>query len=44
MSTPYPPYNDKFSQKQHQIGPFQPIFDFYKTNYNIVKNYGQLRI
>ena len=38
MSTPYPPYVDKFSQKEHQIGPFQPIFDFYKTNYNIVKN------
>ena len=37
MSTPYPPYGDSFSQKQHQIGPFQPIFDFYKTNYNIVK-------
>jgi thiosulfate dehydrogenase len=38
MSTPYPPYIDSFSKNQHQLGPFQPIFDFYKTNYNIVKN------
>ena len=38
MSTPYPPYVDSFSQLQHQLGPFQPIFDFYKTEYNIKKN------
>lgn len=38
MSTPYPPYTDSFSQLQHQLGPFQPIFDFYKTEYNIKKS------
>ncbi len=38
MSTPYPPYVDLFSQAQHQLGPFQPIFDFYKTEYNIKKS------
>jgi thiosulfate dehydrogenase len=38
MSTPYPPYVDSFSQSQHQLGPFQPIFDFYKTEYNIKKS------
>ena len=38
MSTPYPPYSDSFSQLQHQLGPFQPIFDFYKKEYNIEKS------
>lgn len=38
MSTPYPPYVDSFSQLQHQLGPFQPIFDFYKTEFNIKKS------
>ncbi|MBN09688.1 MAG: cytochrome C [Flavobacteriaceae bacterium] len=38
MSTPYPPYADSFSQTQHQLGPFKPIFEYYKKNYNIEKN------
>ena len=25
VDSPYPPYADKFSQEQHQYGPFQPI-------------------
>jgi len=25
VDCPYPPYADKFSQEQHQYGPFQPI-------------------
>lgn len=25
VDSPYPPYPDKFSQEQHQYGPFQPI-------------------
>nr|WP_293284251.1 c-type cytochrome [Allomuricauda sp.] len=37
VSTPYGPYTDSFSEKQHQLGPFQPIMDFYKEEYNIVK-------
>lgn len=37
VSTPYPPYADKFSVEQHQVGPFQPIIDYYKKEYNIAK-------
>jgi thiosulfate dehydrogenase len=37
VSTPYPPYADKFSVEQHQVGPFQPIIDYYKKEYNITK-------
>ncbi|EDP70199.1 hypothetical protein FBALC1_11717 [Flavobacteriales bacterium ALC-1] len=37
VSTPYPPYADTFSISQHQLGPFQPIIEFYKQEYNIVK-------
>jgi thiosulfate dehydrogenase len=37
VSTPYPPYADKFSVEQHQVGPFQPIIEFYKQTYNITK-------
>lgn len=37
VSTPYPPYADSFSVEQHQIGPFQPIIEFYKQKYNINK-------
>ncbi len=37
VSTPYPPYSDNFSVQQHQMGPFQPIIDFYKQKYNIKK-------
>jgi len=37
VSTPYPPYEDPFSIEQHQRGPFPPIIEFYKKNYNIRK-------
>ena len=37
VSTPYPPYVDDFSVKQHQLGPFQPIMEFYKKKYDMVK-------
>lgn len=37
VSTPYPPYTDSFSIDQHQLGPFQPIMEFYKQEYNISK-------
>jgi thiosulfate dehydrogenase len=37
VSTPYPPYNDEFSLKQHQLGPFQPIITYYKQKFNLVK-------
>ncbi len=38
VSTPYPPYADTFSLAQHQLGPFQPIMEHYKKEYNIVKS------
>ncbi len=38
VSTPYPPYTDTFSLQQHQLGPFQPIMEYYKSEYNIVKS------
>ena len=38
VSTPYPPYADTFSLRQHQIGPFLPIIEYYKSEYNIVKS------
>lgn len=37
VSTPYPPYVDDFSIEQHQLGPFQPIMNFYKEKFNMVK-------
>ncbi|MGA9327420.1 MAG: c-type cytochrome [Salegentibacter sp.] len=37
VSTPYPPYADSFSVEQHQLGPFQPIIDFYQEKYGIKK-------
>ncbi|WP_035483120.1 c-type cytochrome [Gaetbulibacter saemankumensis] len=37
VSTPYPPYADNFSVEQHQLGPFQPIINYYKQTYNITK-------
>ena len=37
VSTPYPPYADSFSTEQHQLGPFQPIMEFYKKEFNINK-------
>ncbi len=38
VSTPYPPYADTFSLAQHQLGPFKPIMEYYKTTHNIVKS------
>ena len=38
VSTPYPPYADSFSIDQHQLGPFQPIMQYYKQEYNMVKS------
>lgn len=37
VSTPYPPYADTFSLDQHKYGPYPPIIEFYKEEYNIVK-------
>jgi len=37
VSTPYPPFVDDFSIEQHQLGPFQPIMQFYKKKYNMTK-------
>ena len=37
VSTGYPPYVDDFPINQHQLGPFQPIMEFYKQKYNITK-------
>ena len=37
VSTPYPPYSDNFSIEQHQLGPFQPIMEYYKITYGIIK-------
>jgi Cytochrome c len=37
VSCPYPPYADKFSIEQHQKGPFQPIMDYYKQQYGMIK-------
>ena len=30
VDCPYPPYADRFSQEQHQYGPFQAIKDAQK--------------
>lgn len=38
VSTPYPPFIDTFSLKQHQLGPYGPIIKYYKDEYNIVKS------
>jgi thiosulfate dehydrogenase len=38
VSTPYPPYADTFSIRQHQLGPFKPIMEYYKRTHNIVKS------
>ncbi|WP_242203565.1 c-type cytochrome [Aestuariivivens insulae] len=37
VSTPYPPYADNFPVEQHQMGPFQPIMEYYKEQFNITK-------
>lgn len=37
ISTPYGPWADSFSPEQHKYGPFLPIMDFYKEQYNLDK-------
>ena len=37
VSTPYGPWTDNFSQQQHKFGPFPPIIEFYKNEFNIIK-------
>ena len=38
VSTPYGPYADNFPIEQHQLGPFQPIMEFYKSEFNSIKS------
>lgn len=38
VSTPYGPWEDQFSPKQHKYGPFQPIMTFYDKEYGIKKS------
>ncbi len=38
VSTPYGPYMDDFPLEQHQLGPFQPIMEYYKSKFNLIKN------
>lgn len=37
VSTPYPPYQDSFTMEQHQLGPFQPIMEYYLREYDVKK-------
>ena len=37
VSTPYGPWEDDFSPKQHKFGPFQPMMKYYKERYDIIK-------
>ncbi len=37
VSTPYGPWEDRFSAEQHKYGPFQPIMDFYQKEFGIKK-------
>ncbi len=37
VSTPYGPWTDDFSEEQHKFGPFLPIIEFYKKEYDLVK-------
>lgn len=38
VSTPYGPYVDPFTMEQHQLGPFQPIMDYYQKEHQISKS------
>ena len=38
VSTPYGPWADDFSPKEHKYGPFRPIIAYYRERYNITKN------
>ncbi len=37
VSTPYGPWEDKFSPEQHKFGPFPPIIEYYQKEYSIKK-------
>lgn len=37
VSTPYGPWADEYSAREHKYGPFPPIIAFYKARYNIDK-------
>lgn len=37
VSTPYGPWADSFSQKQHKYGPFPPIFTYYQKTFGLSK-------
>ncbi len=37
VSTPYGPWTDNFSAKQHKYGPFPPIIDYYQKNFGLKK-------
>ena len=37
MSTPYGPWQDTFTAKQHKFGPFPPIKAYYKKKYGLDK-------
>ena len=37
MSTPYGPWKDNFSPKQHKYGPYPQIYKFYREKYGIKK-------
>lgn len=37
VSTPYGPWVDSFSQKQHKYGPFPPIIKYYQTTFGLTK-------
>lgn len=37
VSTPYGPYVDPFSTEQHQLGPFQPIMEYYQKEHQVRK-------
>ena len=38
VSTPYGPYADPFTVAQHQLGPFQPIMEYYNKEFNLNKS------
>lgn len=37
VSTPYGPWADNFPAEQHKFGPFPPIIDFYKKQFDLEK-------
>ena len=37
VSTPYGPWADDFTAEQHKFGPFPPIIDYYKEEFDITK-------